>query len=105
MSAVKLLVKIFGLLFYSRQQLDAINASNKLIIERLDHIMPTVQDELAVMAGKIDAAVTAIALELQTQSDKIKELIAAGTVTPADVDAALQPSIDRLTALETPPVP
>ena len=64
------------------------------IIERIED-MSEVLDQVKDFAAKIDAATNAIAVRIQTLIDKIN----AGTATPEEIAAVLQPEVDRLTEL------
>jgi hypothetical protein len=64
------------------------------IIERIED-MSEVLDQVKDFAAKIDAATNAIASRIQTLVDKIN----AGTATPEEVAAVLQPEVDRLNDL------
>jgi hypothetical protein len=64
------------------------------IMERLED-MSEVIDQVKDFAAKIDAATNAIAIRIQTLIDKIN----AGTATPEEIAAVLQPEVDRLTEL------
>jgi hypothetical protein len=69
--------------------------SNQLLmIERLKD-MSQVLDQVKDFAAKIDEATNAIAARIQTLIDKIN----AGTATPEEIAAVLQPEVDRLTEL------
>ena len=69
--------------------------SNQLLmIERLKD-MSQVLDQVKDFAAKIDEATNAIAARIQTLIDKIN----AGTATPEEIAAVLQPEGDRLTEL------
>ncbi len=65
-----------------------------LILERIED-MSQVLDQVKDFAGKIDEATNAIAARIQTLIDKIN----AGTATPEEIAAVLQPEVDRLTEL------
>jgi hypothetical protein len=65
-----------------------------LILERLED-MSQVLDQVKDFAAKIDAATNAIAARIQTLIDKVN----AGTATPEEIAAVLQPEVDRLTNL------
>jgi hypothetical protein len=65
-----------------------------LIIERMED-MSEVVDQMKDFAAKIDAATNAIAARIQTFIDKVN----AGTATPEEIAAVLQPEVDRLTDL------
>ena len=69
------------------------------IIERLED-MSEVLDQVKDFAAKIDLATNAIAIRIQTLIDKIT----AGTATPEEIAAVLQPEVDRLTELGKDPV-
>ena len=64
------------------------------ILERLED-MSEVLDQVKDFAAKIDAATNAIAVRIQTLIDKVN----AGTATPEEIAAVLQPEVDRLTEL------
>ncbi len=76
-----------------------------LILEHIQHLegrMSEVSDLVKDYASKIDAATNAIAARIQ----KLIDQLAAGTVSPDEVKAALQPEVDKLTALgQDPAVP
>lgn len=59
-------------------------------------IDPTIADLLS----KIDSATTAVAARIQSLIDKANN---AGQLTSAEIAAALQPEVDRLTALGSDP--
>jgi len=65
-----------------------------LILERIED-MSQVLDQVKDFAAKIDEATNAIAAQIQTLIDKIN----AGTATPEEIAAVLQPEVDRLTEL------
>jgi hypothetical protein len=65
-----------------------------LILERIED-MSQVLDQVKDFAAKIDEATNAIAARIQTLIDKIT----AGTATPEEIAAVLQPEVDRLTEL------
>ncbi len=65
-----------------------------LILERIED-MSQVLDQVKDFAAKIDEATNAIASRIQTLIDKIN----AGTATPEEIAAVLQPEVDRLTEL------
>jgi hypothetical protein len=75
--------------------------SNQLLmIERIKD-MSQVLDQVKDFAAKIDEATNAIAARIQTLIDKIS----AGTATPEEIAAVLQPEVDRLTELGKDPAP
>lgn len=57
--------------------------------------MSQVLDQVKEFAAKIDSATNAIAARIQTLIDRIN----AGTATPEEIAAILQPEVDRLTEL------
>ena len=63
-----------------------------LVLERIED-MSQVLDQVKDFAAKIDEATNAIAARIQTLIDKIN----AGTATPEEIAAVLQPEVDRLT--------
>lgn len=65
-----------------------------IILERLED-MSQVLDQVKDFAAKIDAATNAIAARIQILIDKVN----AGTATPEEIAAVLQPEVDRLTEL------
>ena len=65
-----------------------------LVLERIED-MSQVLDQVKDFAAKIDEATNAIAARIQTLIDKIN----AGTATPEEIAAVLQPEVDRLTDL------
>ena len=65
-----------------------------LIMEKIED-MSQVLDQVKDFAAKIDEATNAIAARIQTLIDKIN----AGTATPEEIAAVLQPEVDRLTEL------
>ena len=65
-----------------------------LVLERIED-MSQVLDQVKDFAAKIDEATNAIAARIQTLIDKIN----AGTATPEEIAAVLQPEVDRLTEL------
>jgi hypothetical protein len=65
-----------------------------LVLERIED-MSQVLDQVKDFAAKIDEATNAIAARIQTLIDKIT----AGTATPEEIAAVLQPEVDRLTEL------
>jgi hypothetical protein len=71
-----------------------------LILERIED-MSQVLDQVKDFAAKIDEATNAIAARIQTLIDKIS----AGTATPEEIAAVLQPEVDRLTELGKDPAP
>src|SRR5512139_595902 len=75
--------------------------NQNLILERIED-MSQVLDQVKDFAAKIDEATNAIAARIQTLIDKIN----AGTATPEEIAAVLQPEVDRLTELgKDPSVP
>lgn len=64
------------------------------LMERLED-MSEVLDQVKDFAAKIDAATNAIAARIQTLIDKVN----AGTATPEEIAAVLQPEVNRLTDL------
>jgi len=68
--------------------------NQNLILERIED-MSQVLDQVKDFAAKIDEATNAIAARIQTLIDKIN----AGTATPEEIAAVLQPEVDRLTEL------
>ena len=68
--------------------------TQNLILERIED-MSQVLDQVKDFAAKIDEATNAIAARIQTLIDKIN----AGTATPEEIAAVLQPEVDRLTEL------
>jgi hypothetical protein len=68
--------------------------NQKLMIERM-MTMSQVLDQVRDFAAKIDEATNAIAARIQTLVDKIN----AGTATPEEIAAVLQPEVDRLTEM------
>lgn len=64
------------------------------ILERIES-MSQVLDQVRDFAAKIDEATNAIAARIQTLVDKIN----AGTATPEEIAAVLQPEVDRLTEM------
>ena len=69
-----------------------------LVLERIEK-MSQVLDQVKDFAAKIDEATNAIAARIQTLIDKIN----AGTATPEEIAAVLQPEVDRLTELGNDP--
>ena len=69
-------------------------SNQTLIIERIES-MSQVLDQVRDFAAKIDAATNAIAARIQTLVDKVN----AGTATPEEIAAVLQPEVDRLTEM------
>ena len=69
-------------------------SNQTLILERIE-IMSQVLDQVRDFAAKIDEATNAIAARIQTLVDKIN----AGTATPEEIAAVLQPEVDRLTEM------
>jgi hypothetical protein len=69
--------------------------SNQLLIMERIEDMSQVLDQVKDFAAKIDEATNAIAARIQTLIDKIN----AGTATPEEIAAVLQPEVDRLTKL------
>jgi methyl-accepting chemotaxis protein len=69
-------------------------SNQTLIIERIES-MSQVLDQVRDFAAKIDEATNAIAAKIQTLVDKVN----AGTATPEEIAAVLQPEIDRLTEM------
>jgi hypothetical protein len=67
---------------------------NQQIIKRKVHKMATVLEKVQELALAISVAADEIAADLQRLKD---QLVGAGT--PEEVEAILQPIIDRLTAL------
>jgi hypothetical protein len=57
--------------------------------------MSEVLDQVRAFAAKIDEATNAIASRIQRLIDKIN----AGTATPEEIAAVLQPEVDRLSEL------
>jgi len=68
--------------------------NQNLILERIED-MSQVLDQVKDFAAKIDEATNSIAARIQTLIDKIN----AGTATPEEIAAVLQPEVDRLTEL------
>ena len=64
------------------------------IIERIE-AMSQVLDQIREYAARIDEATNAIAARIQSLIDKVN----AGTATPEEIAAILQPEVDRLTEL------
>jgi methyl-accepting chemotaxis protein len=69
-------------------------SNQKSIIERIEN-MSQVLDQVRDFAAKIDAATSAIAARIQKLVDKVN----AGTATPEEIAAVLQPEVDRLTEM------
>jgi ABC-type protease/lipase transport system fused ATPase/permease subunit len=67
--------------------------------ERLQD-MADAKEELAAIAATINAKLDAV----KTDIDNLRAQLAGGTLSVADVDAALQPIVDKLTAIEPPAV-
>ena len=65
-----------------------------IVLERLED-MSQVLDQVKDFAAKIDSATNAIASRIQTLIDKVN----AGTATPEEIAAVLQPEVDRLNEL------
>lgn len=61
--------------------------------------MTTALEAVKDYAAKIDTATNVIAARIQTLIDKIDQ----GTVTPEQVAEALQPEVDKLTAMGSDP--
>ena len=57
--------------------------------------MSQVLDQIKEYAAKIDEATNAIATRIQALIDKVN----AGTATPEEISAVLQPKVDKLTEL------
>ena len=76
-----------------RQQRRIIN-NQLLLIERIES-MSQVLDQTKDYAAKIDEATNAIAARIQVLIDKVN----AGTATPEEIAAVLQPEVDRLSEL------
>ena len=71
------------------------------IIERIE-AMSQVLDQIRDYAARIDEATNAIAARIQSLIDKVN----AGTATPEEIAAILQPEVARLTELgKDPSVP
>ena len=70
------------------------------IIERVN-AMSQVLDQIKDYAAKIDDATNAIAARIQALIDKVN----AGTATPEEISAVLQPEVDKLSELGKDPVP
>ena len=71
------------------------------IMERIE-AMSQVLDQIRDYAARIDEATNAIAARIQSLIDKVN----AGTATPEEIAAILQPEVDRLTELgKDPSVP
>jgi ABC-type transporter Mla subunit MlaD len=62
--------------------------------------MADAKEELQAIAAAISAKVD----EVKTDIDNLRAQLAGGTLSVADVDAALQPIVDKLTAIEPPAV-
>ncbi len=69
-------------------------ANQNRILERIED-MSQVLEQVKDFAAKIDDATNAIAARIQTLIDKVN----AGTATPEEIAAVLQPEVDRLTEL------
>ena len=69
-------------------------SNQTLILERMEN-MSQVLDQVRDFAAKIDEATNAIAARIQTLVDKVN----AGTATPEEIAAVLQPEVDRLTEM------
>ncbi len=69
--------------------------SNQLIIIERIESMSQVLDQIKDYAAKIDEATNAIAARIQVLIDKVN----AGTATPEEIAAVLQPEVDRLSEL------
>jgi hypothetical protein len=65
-----------------------------LILERMSK-MSQVLDQIKDYAAKIDEATNAIAARIQVLIDKVN----AGTATPEEISAVLQPEVDKLSEL------
>jgi hypothetical protein len=76
-----------------RQQKRIIN-NQIIIIERIES-MSQVLDQIKDYAAKIDQATNAIAARIQVLIDKVN----AGTATPEEIAAVLQPEVDKLSEL------
>jgi methyl-accepting chemotaxis protein len=74
-------------------------SNQTLIIERIESTSQ-VLNQIRDFAAKIDEATNAIAARIQTLVDKVN----AGTATPEEIAAVLQPEVDRLTELGKDPV-
>jgi methyl-accepting chemotaxis protein len=73
-------------------------SNQESIIERIQS-MSQVLDQVRDFAAKIDEATNAIAARIQTLIDKVN----AGTATPEEIAAVLQPEVDRLNELARDP--
>jgi hypothetical protein len=78
--------------FLRRQRRIIINQER--IIERVN-AMSQVLDQIKDYAAKIDEATNAIAARIQALIDKVN----AGTATPEEIAAVLQPEVDKLSEL------
>jgi flagellar hook-associated protein FlgK len=68
---------------------------NQIItMERIED-MSQVLDQIKDFAAKIDEATNTIATRIQALVDKVN----AGTATPEEIAAVLQPEVDRLTEM------
>jgi hypothetical protein len=76
-----------------RQQKRILN-NQILLIERIES-MSQVLDQIKDYAAKIDDATNAIAARIQVLIDKVN----AGTATPEEISAVLQPEVDKLSEL------
>ncbi len=65
-----------------------------IILERIED-MSQVLDQIKDFAAKIDVATNAVAARIQALIDKVN----AGTATPEEIAAVLQPEVDRLTEM------
>ncbi len=65
-----------------------------IILERIED-MSQVLDQIKDFAAKIDEATNAVAARIQALIDKVN----AGTATPEEIAAVLQPEVDRLTEM------
>ena len=68
---------------------------NQLIVFERMEAMSEVLDQIKDFAAKIDAATNAVAARIQALIDKVN----AGTATPEEIAAVLQPEVDRLTEM------
>ncbi len=79
-------------------KLDTILINQQVLFMRLNKMAQTLQ-ALNDYAKKIDAATDLIAARIQ----KLIDQIGAGTVTPEQIAAALQPEVDKLNAMGVDP--
>ena len=74
------------------------------ILHRIEDKMNEIEQKVDDLRIAFDDATNELAARIEAKVQALKDQIAKGTITPAQLDTAFQPEIDRLKILGTDPV-